>query len=121
MRETIFETLFVEWNRALQSGDAERVTALYADDAILLPTLSNDIRHNHVEIKDYFVHFLHKGPTGVIDESNTRTFAGILINSGIYTFSLADESSAQGRFTFVYRWGGERWLIIEHHSSLMPD
>ena len=71
MSEDIFAALFGEWNRALLSGDPEQVTALYAPDAILLPTLSSEIRHNHAEIKDYFVHFLRKGPTGVIDESNT--------------------------------------------------
>lgn len=121
MSEDIFAALFGEWNRALQSGDPEQVTALYAPDAILLPTLSNEIRHNHAEIKDYFVHFLRKGPTGVIDESNTRTLDRLLINSGIYTFSLGDGTSVQGRFTFVYQRNGERWFIIEHHSSLMPE
>ncbi len=121
MNEDIFATLFDEWNRALKSGNPERVTALYAPDAVLLPTLSHQIRHNHEEIRDYFVHFLRRGPEGVINESNTRTFAQLLINSGIYTFSLGDGTSAQGRFTFVYQWDGKRWLIIEHHSSLMPE
>ena len=121
MKEDVFATLFDEWNHALQSGDPERVTALYASDAILLPTMSNLIRHNHEEIKDYFVHFLYKGPVGIVNESNTRTFDKLLINSGIYTFSFEDGTSVQARFTYVYQWDGERWLIAEHHSSLMPE
>ena len=120
MKNDIFAELFNAWNRALQSGDPERVTELYAPDAVLVPTLSNQIRHNHAEIHDYFVHFLRKGPTGIVNESNTRTFDQLLINSGIYTFAVGDGTSLQGRFTFVYRWNGERWRIIEHHSSLMP-
>ena len=121
MRENESTALFDEWNRALQTGDPEQVTALYAGNAILLPTMSNLVRHNHEEIEDYFVHFLQKGPVGALDESNIRTFGQLLINSGIYTFSLKDGTALQARFTFVYMWNGERWLIAEHHSSQMPE
>ena len=64
--------LFDEWNSALQTGEPKKVAALYASDAILLPTVSNKVRHNHDEIEDYFVHFLARGPQGEIDESNVR-------------------------------------------------
>jgi uncharacterized protein (TIGR02246 family) len=114
--------LFDTWNNALQTGDPQQVAALYADNGILLPTLSNQVRHNHAEKVDYFVHFLAKQPSGSLDESNVRIFGDIAINSGIYTFAFAkDGSSAQGRFTFAYRWNGQKWEIIEHHSSLMPE
>ncbi|MES9966602.1 MAG: nuclear transport factor 2 family protein, partial [Sedimenticola sp.] len=76
---------------------------------------------NHEEVEDYFVHFLAKGPVGEIDEANIRTFGDIAINSGIYTFTFKDGAVVQARYTFVYRWNGERWLIIEHHSSQMPE
>ena len=46
--------LFDQWNSALQTGDPKQVAALYATDAILLPTVSNKVRHNHEEIEDYF-------------------------------------------------------------------
>ena len=113
--------LFEQWNSALQTGDPKQVAALYATDAILLPTISNQVRHNHAEIEDYFVHFLAKGPKGVIDESNMRIFGEISINSGVYTFAFNDGACVQARYTFVYRWDGERWLIVEHHSSAMPE
>ena len=113
--------LFDQWNKALQTGIPEKVVSLYERDAILLPTLSNNVRHSHDEIKDYFVHFLAKDPVGNIDESNIRIFDDIAINSGIYTFSFKDGSSAQARFTFVYRKNNEAWKIIEHHSSLLPE
>lgn len=119
--DTEILTLFDEWNAALQSGDPSCVAELYAADAILLPTVSNQIRHDHEEIRDYFVHFLAKGPSGAIDESNVRIFGDIAINSGVYTLSLADGSAVQARFTFVYRRTGDRWQIIEHHSSRMPE
>ncbi len=119
--DTEILTLFDEWNAALQSGDPGRVAELYATDAILLPTASNQVRHDHAGIRDYFAPFLAKGPNGAIDESNVRVFGDIAINSGVYTFSLADSSAVQARFTFVYRRSGDRWQIIEHHSSRMPE
>lgn len=113
--------LFDEWNSALQTGEAKKVVALYENNAILLPTVSNQVRHNHEEIEDYFVHFLSKGPSGKIDESNVRIFDQNAINSGVYTFTFNDGTVVQARFTFVYRWNGEGWKIVEHHSSKMPE
>ncbi|MEM6405292.1 MAG: SgcJ/EcaC family oxidoreductase [Pseudomonadota bacterium] len=113
--------LFEEWNSALQTGDPKKVAALYADNGILLPTVSNKVRHNHAEIEDYFVHFLAKGPAGKIDEANIRVFGQLAINSGVYTFTFKDGAVVTARYTFVYRWNGQRWMIIEHHSSQMPE
>lgn len=114
-------SLFEQWNRALGSGDPKNVVALYEYNAILLPTVSNQVRHNHQEIEDYFVNFLAKGPQGKIDESNVRIFGDLAINSGIYTFRFKDNAVVQARFSFVYRWNGQDWKIIEHHSSAMPE
>ena len=114
-------SLFDEWNNALQTGEPKKVVALYESNAILLPTVSNQVRHNHEEIEDYFVHFLAKGPKGEINEANVRIFGQLAINSGVYTFTFKDGSTVQARYTFVYRWNGERWMIVEHHSSQMPE
>ena len=113
--------LFDEWNNALQTGDPKKVAALYETNGILLPTVSNKVRHNHEEIEDYFVHFCAKGPKGKIDEANVRTFGQVAINSGVYPFTCKDGAVVQARFTFVYRWNGAQWKIVEHHSSQMPE
>jgi len=121
MSESEITALFEVWNNALQTGDPKQVAALYETNGILLPTVSNKVRHNHEEIEDYFVHFLAKGPVGKIDESNVRTFGDLAINSGVYTFTFKDGASVQARFTYVYRWNGQQWKIVEHHSSKMPE
>ena len=121
MNTTEITSLFERWNAALQTGEPKNVAALYETNAILLPTVSNQVRHNHAEIEDYFVAFLAKGPVGKIDESNVRTFGDVAINSGVYTFTFADGNQVQARFTYVYRWNGEDWKIVEHHSSAMPE
>ena len=121
MSQNDITALFDQWNAAIQTGDPKTVAALYESNGILLPTLSNKVRHNNEEIEDYFVRFLANGPVGKIDEGNIRTFGEMAINSGIYTFSFKDGTSVSARFTFVYRWNGQRWMIVEHHSSAMPE
>ena len=117
----IILNLFDDWNKALQTGNPDEVVKLYDKNAILLPTLSPQVRHSHEEIKDYFVHFLAKKPIGKINESNIRIFGNLAINSGIYTFNFKDGSSAKARFTYVYKKVDENnWIIVEHHSSLLP-
>lgn len=116
--------LFSSWNAALKTLDPDKVVALYAPDAILLPTLSNAVRHNRSEIREYFVDFLKKSPTGVINESNIRDLGDTAVHSGVYTFTLnadGEVSEARCRFTYVYALRDGEWSIIEHHSSLMPE
>ena len=119
--EAPIATLFDKWNEALKSKNLKQVVNLYAIDGILLPTLSNRVRHNHEEIEEYFIHFLAKGPVGSIIESNVRVFNDLAINSGIYSFAFEDSSSAKARYTFVYRQVEDSWKIVEHHSSLLPE
>jgi uncharacterized protein (TIGR02246 family) len=85
--------------------------------------VSAKVRHNHDEIRDYFVHFLSKEPHGRIIEQNIRIYDNIAINSGLYTFSLMEDgghTDVAARFTFVYQKYEDGWLIIEHHSSILP-
>lgn len=121
MTDIDMRALFNEWNAALKTGDPKRVAALYDEDATLLPTISNQMCRNTDEIAQYFLQFLALKPEGRINESNTRIFGTVAIHSGVYSFNLHDNTDVQARFTFVYRWNGSRWMILEHHSSRMPE
>jgi len=121
--ETIV-ALFETWNAALQTGNPEAVADLYAQDAVLLPTVSNRVRYDRAGIIDYFEHFLAYRPSGVIEENKVRIKGNLAINSGIYAFTLhqGDEINiVRARFTYVYEWRGDQWLIVEHHSSTLPE
>lgn len=113
--------LFSIWNDAIQTRDPDTVTQLYADNAVLLPTISNQVRHNHEELKDYFIQFLAREPKGELVEQNIRIFDDIVMNSGIYKFSFGDGSVVSARFSYVYQLINNDWKIIEHHSSQMPE
>ena len=113
---------FDAWCEAVATGDPDRVLALYLPDATLLPTLSNRVRHNHAEIRDYFVHFLAKGPRCTLVEANQAECGpNHATNSGLYAFDFSDGSRAEARFSYVYARGTEGWFIISHHSSVMPE
>ncbi|WP_444789516.1 SgcJ/EcaC family oxidoreductase [Roseinatronobacter sp. NSM] len=116
--------LLDSWNAALDTRDARTVAALYAPDAILMPTVSNQVRKTPAAIRDYFTVFLKRQPHAQVLEHNIRLFEGISIDSGIYVIHVDDNnvrSSIMCRYTFVYRWGETGWKIIEHHSSAMPE
>ena len=121
MNNEIIKEQISRWNTKLQTGNPEEVITCYSDKAILLPTLSNQVRHNHDEIKDYFVNFLAKKPVCSVEEHNVRIYGNVALNSGVYAFSFGDGSSARARFTFVYELINNNWQIIEHHSSAMPE
>ena len=114
--------LFDRWNAALATLNPDAVTTLYAEDAVLLPTVSNQVRHNHTEIRDYFVGFLQKSPQGVIDESNVCILSDThATNSAGYTFTFGDGSSVTARFSYLYVATADGWKILQHHSSAMPE
>lgn len=121
MKKQDVTNLFAEWNDAVKTRNPETVTQLYASNATLLPTISNEVRHNHEEIKDYFVQFLAREPHGELVEQNIRIFEDLAINSGIYDFSFGDGSTVRARFSYVYQLINNTWKIIEHHSSQMPE
>ncbi len=119
------EGLFNRWNAALQTGDPEKVAALYAPNAVLLATVSNTPRNTHALIVDYFEHFLKLKPNGVVMRSfviiPTTKFA---THSGVYKFDVTRETGPDvinARFTFEYQKIHGKWMIVEHHSSAMPE
>ena len=119
--KTQIEGLFDKWNNSRQTGDAHKVASNYLSDAVLLPTVSNQVRLTEAERVDYFEHFLTKKPVGKIDSRTIRTGCNKAVDAGTYTFAFADGSTVSARYTFTYAWNGSEWKISTHHSSAMPE
>ncbi|MBB3827149.1 SgcJ/EcaC family oxidoreductase [Xanthomonas arboricola] len=118
--------LFDTWNAALASGNPHKVADLYAPDGVLLPTVSNEVRASRSQIEKYFEVFLAKKPKGVVNYRTVRVLDDdSAVDAGVYTFTLTDKdgrkSDVQARYTFVYEKRDGKWLIINHHSSAMPE
>ncbi|PZG01766.1 DUF4440 domain-containing protein [Micromonospora deserti] len=115
--------LFAEWNAALATGDPRVVADLYANDAVLLPTVSNQVRTNRAQIVDYFEHFLENKPQGKIQNSYINILdENTAIDTGVYVFTLAASGQqVEARYTYVYELRDGKWMIVNHHSSAMPE
>lgn len=120
------EQQLVRWYDALHSGDPDAVTLLYAPDAVLLSTLGQGVKTGQPQIRKYFAdEFLPRRPIGSTVTPYTRILGGIAVNSGVYKFELNKKQGSgreivTARYTFVYQWAGTNWVIVEHHSSVMP-
>ncbi|WP_292511127.1 SgcJ/EcaC family oxidoreductase [Methylobacterium sp.] len=118
--------LFERWNAALKTKDPDAVTRIYAPDAVLLPTVSNRPRSNSAEIRAYFVEFLQKDPQGRIDSRTVRIGCNTAFDVGTYTFTLKGKEpgtteQVPARYSFVYEYRHGQWVIVHHHSSVMPE
>ena len=110
-------------NSQRRSGNAQRVSWCYTDDAVLLSTVSNVPRFSRSEIEDCFEHFLQKQPLGKVDQRNARIVCNKVTDTGLYTFRIIDAGKTEyvpARYTFVYENRDGEWLIAHHHSSLVP-
>ena len=122
----LVEAQFKRFTDAWATGDAKKVTELFADDAVLLATVSNTFRTTPGQITDYFNYFLRNKPVARIDESVIRLGCDAAARFGNWTIDLTDpntgaKSTVSARFTFIYRFEDGDWMIDHLHSSQMPE
>ena len=109
------------WMENINNHRLENILKMYDDDAVLLPTLSDEIRDTKTKIEDYFTHFLKRENLHVeMENCIIHEYGEVRLKMGVYQFSWQENFEPQkvrARFTFAVKNG----KIIEHHSSLMPD
>ena len=114
------------WIDGMTSHDIERVLALYDSEAVLWGTRSPKLRDNPAAVRDYF-NILRTVPPSykaVLGEQRIRIYGDIAVNTGSYTFSEVRDGKEvvrPARYSFVYINRGGRWLIVDHHSSAVPQ
>jgi len=115
--------LITRWLQAVCSHDVNRVLYLYTSDAVLLGTFAPEIKQGR-ELVEYFRMFLGKTELcGQIDECIMQETEGGPVLSGVYTFWWVGPGGPErerARFSFVFTEVGEDWLILNHHSSVVP-
>jgi uncharacterized protein (TIGR02246 family) len=114
------------WAEAMTRHDVDRVLALYDSEAVLWGTRSPALRDSPLALRDYF-NILRTVPSSykaVLGEQRVRIYGDMAINTGTYTFSEVRDGKEivrPARFSFVYRNRNGRWLIVDHHSSAVPE
>ncbi|MFK4064144.1 SgcJ/EcaC family oxidoreductase [Brucella anthropi] len=119
--EAQVKKLFDRWNTSLATLNPDNVIKNYASDAVLLPTASNKLRLTQEERRDYFAKFLEKHPQSRINTRTIKLACNRAIDNGVYTFTHEDGTLIPARYTFIYEFRDDRWLIATHHSSAMPE
>lgn len=116
------------WIGAVTSGlsdAADRTLALYAPEAVLWATFSPHIRTTPAQIRDYFAHFTTlSNLTASVTDPHVRVYGDVAVNSGGYTFTYEKEGkthTVSARYSFTYVKKPEGWMIVDHHSSLVPE
>lgn len=118
---------YYQWVRAMETakGNPAPVVSLYAPKAVLLATLSPLPLTSPEELERYFEKLTaNKNLKIETKQMLLQFFPDIAIVSGIYVFNFTDKNnkpvSLEARFSFVYHESQGKWLIVNHHSSLIP-
>jgi uncharacterized protein (TIGR02246 family) len=124
--ETKVKNAFAQWGQALSSGDPGKVVDLYSKDAILLATLSPKPLTSQKEREEYFKKLMAKPGLAVrVKEEHIRLLdENNAVLSGLYDFVYQEagkEVAIPARYSFVYQNRDGKWLIVEHHSSKVPE
>lgn len=123
--EAEIATNFEAWKKALATKDPKTVAALFTPDAILEPTVSNEIRNTPAEVESYFVEFLKLSPSPTINERHIRVLdENTAIDAGVWTFDLVRDGKSSwvtARYCFVWEKKDGDWKIQLLHSSAMPE
>jgi uncharacterized protein (TIGR02246 family) len=125
--EAAIRAMAPAWFKAYNAGDADALTALYADDAVLNPPGAPAAR-GHTAIHDFLAKDIAASKDGGFTLNNGATpEAGLSGDLGWdwNTFSVTDKSGKTvdtGKYVTVYHRAAGKWLIIRdtYNSDTPP-
>lgn len=113
-----------QWVSAVESGSVDDITDLYDAHAVMISAFQQKPITTHEALVKYYRKV--EGNSGIkidIIEQHPRRYGNIAVNSGRYTFHDVEDgepTDMPARFTFVYILKDGKWIIVDHHSSLVP-
>lgn len=113
-----------DWAAAVNARSPQQITSLYDSQAFLYATFQNMLDTEH-SIYLYFEKLSKLDNLNVkFLKENIRLYGETAINSGIYDFSYNENGKrvdVPARYTFVYTLTPKGWMIVDHHSSVLPE
>ena len=114
-----------DWRAAYDSRDPKRIAVLYAADAALWGTNLKSIAVSPATVAEYFKDAPARPDARVVfTEQHIRVYGDLALNSGTYTFNGVRDgkpTTAPARFSIAFRKQDGKWLIVDHHSSRLPQ
>jgi hypothetical protein len=118
------DAALVQWKETVEAGKVDAIMKLYDKNAIMISTFAQDPLAKREQIEGYFKRVIVNPDIHVeIEDSHPRVFGNMASNSGRYTLSYTQEGeqiAIPARFTFLYVLKGDKWVIVDQHSSRVP-
>lgn len=118
------DAALTQWKETVESGKVDDIMKLYDRKAVMISTFAQDPLTKRSQIEEYFKRVVVNPDIEVsIEDTHPRVFGNMAANSGRYTLSYTQEGeqiSIPARFSFLYVLKGDKWLIIDQHSSRVP-
>ncbi|MGJ8676550.1 MAG: nuclear transport factor 2 family protein [Akkermansiaceae bacterium] len=118
------------WTEYVHDGDIDSLLLLFCEnDNAFWGTFADHMRHTREDLRTYYDKFLDCEyiKCRVTDFVARELTTEIVSFTGIYEFDIQKTkdcklSTTVARFTFTIRHDNiiNRWMFVEHHSSLMP-
>lgn len=115
------------WKDAIKARQLNKIVNLYSEKAILLGAFSPEVATSKKEISQYFKELFKRTDLSVhFLETYITKLEEVAINTGILRFDYTQDGnkrSAVARYTFVLQYSSitGQWLIVNHHSSVLPQ
>lgn len=110
------------WMEAFNAGSVSGITGLYDPSAVLWGTTATDLIDTPAGVIAYFerVLALRPAPSVQLGPSRLRVLDDMALVSGHYELQLGHQR-LPARYSMALKRGSDRWLIVDHHSSLLPS
>lgn len=109
------------WMEAFNGGSISSITALYDPSAVLWGTTATDLIDSPAGVIAYFERVLTMQPAPQVrlGPHRLRVLDDMALISGHYELQLGGQR-LPARYSMALRRSNDRWLIVDHHSSLLP-
>lgn len=115
-----------QWATAFNTcSQPSAIASLYEPDALLWGTVSRALTNTSDGLLKYFEGACPANPKPTVELGQyvVQSRGDVATSAGTYTFTIYPGGQPRvvpARFSFTFRRNGDRWLILNHHSSLMP-
>jgi uncharacterized protein (TIGR02246 family) len=107
------------WTEAFNAGDRDALVALYTKDALFYGSTA-PLFKGQDGVRAYFSHLPPGLKAQMGEQSVVAIEPNVLLSSGLVDFTRPDGGVASFRLTLALVRVGDKWLIAQHHASLVP-